>query len=129
MTQTNGQCERFNSTLFGMLGTLPREEVRVEEPHWNIGSCLQLQNSATGFSPYYLMYGRQPHLLIDVTLLLPPWTTTGQTTSKFCTKYVRTCKMGPRKRLKPSKSKRPNIIKRTMTNKAKQWPWRLGTWF
>ena len=31
--QTNSQCERFNSTLFNMLGMSPREEVRVEEPH------------------------------------------------------------------------------------------------
>ena len=41
--QTNGQCERFNSTLINMLGMLPKgKEVRVEEPHWNVGSCIQL---------------------------------------------------------------------------------------
>ena len=32
------------------------------------------ESSATGFSPYYLMYGRQPHLLVDVTLGLAPCT-------------------------------------------------------
>ena len=34
---------------------------------------------------------------------------------------------GPRKRLKPSKLKRPNIIKGIMTNRSKQQPWRLET--
>ena len=39
--QTNSQCERFNSTLINMLGTLPKEkESRVEKSHWNIGPCI-----------------------------------------------------------------------------------------
>ena len=39
--QTNGQCQRFNSTLINMLGTLPpREEVTVKESHWIVGPCL-----------------------------------------------------------------------------------------
>ena len=43
-------------------------------------------NSATGFSPYYLMYERQPCLPIDVTLSLAPCTTTVPTISKFVQK-------------------------------------------
>ena len=31
-----------------------------------------------GFSPYYLVYGRQPHLLVDVALGLAPQTMTDQ---------------------------------------------------
>ena len=44
------------------------------------------QNSAAGFSPYYLMYGRQPCLPVDVTLGLAPHTTTAPNTSKFVQK-------------------------------------------
>ena len=32
-SMTNGQCERFNSTLCNMLGTLPEEDKAVEKVH------------------------------------------------------------------------------------------------
>ena len=60
--QTNSSCERFNSTLIGMLGMLPPEK----KSEWknNIGMLVHAynctQNSARGFSPYCLMYGRHP---------------------------------------------------------------------
>ena len=39
--RTNGQCERFNSTLINMLGMLPPEKKsELEEPHWNVHPCL-----------------------------------------------------------------------------------------
>ena len=58
--QTNGQCERVNSILINMLGTLPPEK----ESEWknHIGMLVHTynctRNSATGFSPYYLMHGK-----------------------------------------------------------------------
>ena len=58
--QTNGQCERFTSILINMLGTLPKEKNSEWKNH--IGTLVHTyngtQNSATGFSPYYFMYGR-----------------------------------------------------------------------
>ena len=54
--QTNGHCERFNSTRINMLGTLPKEKKSEWKNH--IGTLVHAydctQNSATGFSPYYL---------------------------------------------------------------------------
>ena len=94
--QTNGQCERFNSTLFNMLGTSPKEKKSEWKNH--IGTLVHAynctQNSAVGFSHYYLMFGRQPHLLVDVALGLAPCTITEPNTSKFiqklreCTKWA-----------------------------------------
>ena len=46
------------------------------------------QNSATGFSPYFLMFGRQPHLPIDIMLGLAPHTITEPNTSK-CVQKIR----------------------------------------
>ena len=65
--QTNGQCERFNSTLINMLGTLPKEKKSEWKNH--VGTLVHVYNctlnSATGFSPYYLMFGRQPCTIME----------------------------------------------------------------
>ena len=83
--QTNSQCERFNSTLINMLGTLPKEKKSKWKNHIgvlvHVYNCTQI--SATGFSPYFLMFERQPHLPIDVALGLAPWTIMEPNTSKF----------------------------------------------
>ena len=86
--QTNSQCERFNSTLINMLGTLPKEKKSEWKNH--IGALVHVYNcagnSATGFSPYFLMFGRQPHLPIDVTLGLAPCTIMEPNTTMFVQK-------------------------------------------
>ena len=66
--QMNGQCEHFNATLINMLGTLldkPKSTWREHVPTLvHAYNCTR--NNATGFSPYYLMFGQKPHLLIDL---------------------------------------------------------------
>ena len=97
--QTNGQCERFKSTLIDMPGTLPPEKKSEWKNHIGIlvhaYNCTQ--NSATGFSPYYLMYGRQPHLLVDVTLGLAPHSTTAPNSSTFVQKMREHAKWAQKK--------------------------------
>ena len=64
----NGSCERFNRTLISMLGTLP-EEFKVEWTN-HVNTLTYAYNctrsNVTGFSPYYLLYGRHPLLPIDI---------------------------------------------------------------
>lgn len=65
--------ERFNRTLLSMLGTLKDKQ----KSHWSdyvkalahAYNCTK--NEVTGFSPYELMFGRQPRLPVDLAFGLP----------------------------------------------------------
>ena len=71
-----------------MLGTLPKEKKSEWKNH--IGTLVHAynytQNSAMGFSPYFPMFGRQPHLPINVTLGLASHTVMEPNTCKFVQK-------------------------------------------
>ena len=66
--QCTGQCEHFNVTFISMIGTLLTEaknnwqEQLPTLVHAYNCSCLKV----TGFSPFYLMYRRQPMLPISI---------------------------------------------------------------
>ena len=66
--QTNGQCEHFNSTLLNMLGTLTPEQKKDWKSHVSamVHAYNCTKNAATGFSPYYLLFRREPRLPVDV---------------------------------------------------------------
>ena len=81
--QTNEQCEHFNVTLINMLGTLldkPKSMWREQVPSL-VQAYNCTRNNATGFSPYYLMLGRNhicqliyslgQTLLISKVIVLP----------------------------------------------------------
>ena len=69
--QTNGSAERVHQTLQCMIGKLDPDKRRKWPAH--IGSIIIVYNSTwslvTGYSPYYLMFGRRPRLPVD--LLFP----------------------------------------------------------
>ena len=126
--QTNGQCERFNSTLINMLGTLPKEKKSEWKNH--IGTLVHAynytHNSATGFSPYYLMFGRQPHLLIDVTLGLAPRTTMEPSTTKFVQK-LREWNRWAHEKAEAFQAKEAKRHKHSYDKKVKLRPWKSET--
>ena len=66
--QINGQCEKFNSTLINMIGTLPSELKYNWQEHVNtlVHAYNCMDTTATNFSPHYLMFGREPNLPIDI---------------------------------------------------------------
>ena len=70
---TNGHCERFNSTLCNMLGTLSEHDKIDWKAHLSsmthAYNCTQ--HPSTTYSPYFLMFGRQPRLSIDFEMGLP----------------------------------------------------------
>ncbi|XP_062614358.1 uncharacterized protein LOC134276091 [Saccostrea cucullata] len=64
----NGITERFNSTLLCMLRTLENSQKADWKSHINslVHAYNSTTNDTTGYSPFYLMFGREPNLPIDV---------------------------------------------------------------
>ena len=66
----NGMVERFSHTLLNMLGTL--EDHKKEDWKSYVAPLVHSYNAtrhdSTGYSPYFLMFGRHPRLAVDAYL-------------------------------------------------------------
>ena len=64
----NGITERLNRTLLNMLGTLEPKDKHDWKSQINhlLHAYNCCKHDSTGFSPYQLMFGRQPRLALDV---------------------------------------------------------------
>lgn len=68
--QGNGQCERYNRTLHDMLRTLEYKKKRkwiefLDDVTYQYNSSV---HASTGFSPFFLMFGREPRSTVDILL-------------------------------------------------------------
>ena len=88
--QTYGQCKCFSATIINMLGTLPEKPTSTwrEQVPTLMHAYNWRRNNVTDFSPYYLMFGRKPHLPIDIIFS----TNTADLKGNTSTKYVENLK-------------------------------------
>ena len=65
--QTNGQVEHMNQTIICMIGKLEEDKKACWSKH--LPELLLAYNATcsavTGYSPYYLLFGRRPRILVD----------------------------------------------------------------
>ena len=118
----NGMCKRFNRTLRNMLGTLEPEQRKnwktYVEPLVHAYNCAQ--HDSTGFSPYYLMFGRNPRLPVDIFSAYEK-NLKGQTTSKTSeTVWITYTTLQPRHPSDPNRN-RKNGMTREAEEPLLQW--------
>ena len=83
--QGNGQTERFNRTLIMMLRTLSEEQKKSWRKH--VPQLVHAYNCSrhhtTGFSPFFVLFGRHPRLAVDAVLNLHAPASTPASSSGF----------------------------------------------
>ena len=118
--------------MINMLKTLPEDQKK----HWNnhLGSLTFAYNStvhkSTGYSPFYLLFGRESRLPIDTIMPLEP----KKTTRKGWDKFVKNWKESLRQAYQIANQ---NVEKAAASNKKgtmgklSRWPLKLETkyWF
>ena len=83
--ESNGLSERWNKTMIGMIGTLEIEKKASWKDY--LPTLVHAYNStrhdSTTYSPYYLMFGRNPRLPVDARFGLKVPNCSGQTHTEF----------------------------------------------
>jgi hypothetical protein len=83
----NGMTERFNRTLLNMLGTLSEDQKKDWKQYIKplVHAYNATKHESTGFSPFYLMFGRHSRLAVDVLMKIPEENEASKSYTQFVT--------------------------------------------
>ena len=129
-SQTNGECERFNSTLISMLVTLPWEL----KFHWKsrvrilVHVYICTWTSSIGFSPYFCCMEDTPWFPIDVLFGITSMSVSEPTSSKYIQKLRDHIKC-VHKKVNLFHWKKVQCHKWNYNWHSRQCPWSQETWF
>ncbi|KAG1972065.1 interleukin-1 receptor accessory protein-like 1-A [Pimephales promelas] len=124
--------ERFNRTLLSMLGTLGNKD----KTHWRdfvkpvVHAYNCTKHETTGFTPYELMFGRQPRLPIDLAFRAP----VSNSHNEFHSQYVKTLKTHLQESYELARKNAAKVAARNKTRffesetGVKKKPVKLGIW-
>ena len=68
----NGMTERFKRTLISMIGTIDTEKKETGNSLFHLFVYNCIHHKSTGYSPYSLLFGREPRLPVDVAFGIEP---------------------------------------------------------
>ena len=102
-----------------MIGTLPVELKQNWQDHVNtlVHAYNCMESTTTKYSPYYLMFGREPNLPIDIEFGVRMPDLIATSTQNYVEIVREKIGMGILKRLKKSMKKKRKETKGTMTRK------------
>ncbi|MES9879749.1 MAG: DDE-type integrase/transposase/recombinase, partial [Sedimenticola sp.] len=115
----NGMCERFNRTLIGMLGSLQGKDKADWTAHITplVHAYNSTRHDTTGQSPFFLMFGREPRLPVDLAFGLNPKEDTSANTSKYAEDL--------RNRFRSSYDKARKTIQTSQDKQKKSYDYRI----
>lgn len=121
----NGMIERFNQMLLNMLGTLQDNQKQDWKSYIAplVHSDNAIKHGSTGYSPFFLVFGRHPRLALDAYLGLQSAVQPDSSRKHYASKLRKRLTFAYKVAARDAE-KRPTAIRQVMTLKYERLLWK-----